>query len=387
MRLRSGIGMSTADEAAEAGRAAATAAVMELGGEATALIVVYASPSYDLPALLASIRKVTGQTHLVGATTGGHFANGTVHPVGQGVAVLALTAGPYHFGVASVSGISDDLDETGRRLSRESRAAAGATRHGAVLLFTDWLIGDQQQLIQGIYRVTGPRIPTVGGAAADLLTFGPTMVFHDDQVLERGAVTVWIGSEHPLKVVTRHGWEPIGMPMLVGRVDGTDLQELGGQPAAAAYFQQLGLPANSGESREDFWAVGLNHPLAVVQSDGSLLVRAVIGRTPNGTLTTTSQVPVGSVVHVTTGTTDALLDCIEPLVQDVLDDQPEAGVILTFSCVARAQIFGERKLEEPVRLQCSAGDVPTFGFWTFGEYGRTCGVLGTHNATITALAL
>jgi hypothetical protein len=380
--------MSDAVEASEAGHAAASAAVLGLDGETPSLVIVYASIQYDLHALLAAIRSVTGDATLVGATGAGQFANGTFQPIGApGVVVLALTAGPYTYGVASAASIAGDLDAIGQRLARESRAAAGGGAYGAVLLLSDWLIGDQQKLIQGIYRVTGPRVPTVGGCAGDNLDLGPTLVFHNNQVLEQGAVAVWIASEHPLKVVTHHGWEPLGIPMLVGRVDGTDLQELDGKPAALAYREQLGLPAEALASPAAFWTVGLRHPLAVIQPDGSLLIRAVIAKTQTDSLTTTSKVPVGCVVHVTTGTTDTLLGCIEPLAHEALDGRPDAGVLLAFSCVARAQVFGDRLAEESRMLQAEAGLVPTFGFYSYGEYGRTRGVLGTHNATLTALAL
>ena len=41
----------------------------------------------------------------------------------------------------------------------------------------------------------------------------------------------------------------------------------------------------------------------------------------------------------------------------------------------------------PAGTAASAGGVPTFGFYCCGEFARTAGVLGTHNATLTGLAL
>jgi hypothetical protein len=61
--------------------------------------------------------------------------------------------------------------------------------------------------------------------------------------------------------------------------------------------------------------------------------------------------------------------------------------LLAFSCAARAMIFRDRAPEEAARLQAAAGDIPTFGFYCCAEFARTAGVLGTHNATLTALAL
>jgi len=44
-------------------------------------------------------------------------------------------------------------------------------------------------------------------------------VFHNDKVIEEGAVALWIASEQPLRVMVQHGWEPIGVPMLVTRAE------------------------------------------------------------------------------------------------------------------------------------------------------------------------
>lgn len=387
MELRAGTGISDAADVAEAGRAAATAAVEALGGEAPALVIVFACIRYDLPALLEAIRRVTGSAQLVGATSAGQFAGGQYQPMGTGVAVLALSQGPYRFGVASCAVIGGKLDAAGQQIARESRQAAGPLSHGALLLFTDWLIGNQQELIQGIYRVTGPRVPTVGGAAGDVLDLQPTLVFHDDRILRDAAVAVWISSEHPLTVVTRHGWEPLGNPLLVTRATPTEVLELAGKPARVVYEEQLGYTAEAPLTTDRFQAEGLFHPLAVISSDGSLLVRAVIGPSEEGGLQTIAQVPAGCAVYVTTGSCDSLLGCVPAVAEEALAARPGARVLLAFSCVARAMVCGDRIAEEPRLLHEAAGGIPTFGFYTYGEYARTRGVLGTHTATITSLAL
>jgi hypothetical protein len=98
-------------------------------------------------------------------------------------------------------------------------------------------------------------------------------------------------------------------------------------------------------------------------------------------------VPAGSAVHVTSGSPDSLLGCIPAIVDECLEKRPEAGVLLAFSCAARAMVLGERTPEEPRLLQERAAGVPTFGFYTYGEFARTRSVLGTHTATLTAIAL
>ena len=196
MKMRSGTGISRMRDAAEAGREAAAAAVAGLAGELPALVIVFTTPRYDLPALLASIRSVTGDAHLIGATGSGEIVQGQHLGFGGGVGVLALTAGPYRFGVASADHIRGQLNQTGQAITRASRAEAGSSPHAVVLLLADCLAGDLQQLFQGAYRITGPKVSITGGAAGDELKFVRTCVFHDDRVVEEGAVALWIAKKY-----------------------------------------------------------------------------------------------------------------------------------------------------------------------------------------------
>ncbi|MFO1372542.1 MAG: FIST N-terminal domain-containing protein [Candidatus Competibacteraceae bacterium] len=387
MKMRAGTGISKARDAAEAGREAATAAVAGLAGESPALVIVFTTPRYDLPALLAGIRSVTGNAHLIGATGSGEIVQGQHLGFGGGVGVLALTAGPYRFGVASADHIRGNLDQAGQTIARASRAEAGPSPHAAVLLLADCLAGDLQQLFQGAYRITGPKVAITGGAAGDELKFVQTFVFHDDQVVEEGVVALWIASEQPLPVVVRHGWEPIGVPLLVTRAEGTEIIELGGRPAAIAYEEQLGL-APGQLSAAQFWDTSIYHPFGLLQYDGSTVIRVPRAKSEQGALRIQGCIPpAGSAVQVMSSSIEALLDVASEVASTALAAHPDAGVLLTFSCAARMKLFGERTAEEPRRLQAAAGEVPTFGFYCCGEFARTAGVLGTHNATLTALAL
>ena len=387
MKVRAGTGISKAQDSAEAGKEAAAAAVAALAGEPAALVMVFTTPRYDLPVLLAAIRSVTGNAPLIGATGSGEIVQGQYLGFGAGVGVLAMTAGPYRYGVASAAHIHGELDQAGQTIARQSRAQVGASPHGAMLLLVDSLAGDLQQLMQGVYRVTGPKVSIIGGAAGDKQKFIRTFVFHDDKVIEQGAVALCIASQHPLQVITRHGWEPIGFPMLVTRAAGTEIIEIGGRPAAVAYEEQLGLVPGQ-LSTEKFWGTSINHPFGLLQSDGSTVIRVARSKTEQGTLKIQGCVPpAGGAVQVMAGTADTLLRIVDEVATGALDANPEAGVLLTFSCAARATIFGARTPEEPQGLQAIAGDIPTFGFYCCGEFARTAGVLGTHNATLTALAL
>jgi hypothetical protein len=385
-RLAVGAGTCGLIDAFEAGKSAATDAVAQLRGAEPSLILVFCTPRFDLPALLAGIRSVTGSTLLVGGTGSGEIVGGKYLGFGGGLGVLALSAGPYKFAAASAGDITGSLDEVGQALARRSRDQAGPSAHSAALLITDSLLGDLQQFVRGVYRVTGPRVAFAGGAAGDEQRFVQSSVFHDDKVLHKGALVLWIASDRPLKIVTRHGWLPLSAPLLVTRAEGTEISELGGRSAALAYEEQLGLTEPL--KPEQFWGTSIWHPFGLLQPDGTHVIRVARTKTERGTLMIQGCVPtVGSAVQVMRGSVDSLLDVTEEVVEAALADAGEPSVLLAFSCAARAMIYRDRAPEEAARLQAAAGDIPTFGFYCCAEFARTAGVLGTHNATLTALAL
>lgn len=175
--------------------------------------------------------------------------------------------------------------------------------------------------------------------------------------------------------------------MIVTRAAGTEVFELGGRPAALAYEEQLGL-APGQLSAADFWGTSILHPLGLIQADASTIIRVARSKTPQGALCIQGCVPpTGSAVQVMAGTVESLLGVSDSVISELVQAEADASVILTFSCAARATIFKARVGEEARRIQQLAGEIPTFGFYCCAEFARSAGVLGTHNATLTAIAL
>jgi hypothetical protein len=381
------MGQSSLEHSFAAGREAALQALRALPAEKPALVIVYTTPKYELAALLAGIRSVTEEALLLGATGSGQITDGEYRGIGSGVAVLAMTAGDYRFGLASASHIRGDLDHAGQTLAREARAQAGSGKYGLIVLLADSLLGDLQNLVRGVYRVTGPHVPIVGGAAGDEQKFVATFVFHNGQVVEEGAVALWISSDRPFTVATRHGWQPLSAPILVTRSADFTIHSLAGRPAGTVFEEILGL--QPGQLPPDkFWETSLYHPLGILQPDGNCVIRVARSRTEDGSLKILGSCPpAGSAVQVMQGNSETLLGVVDDFVATAMHASPQPGVFLVFSCASRATVLKERASEEASRLYKAAGGVPVFGIYCCGEFSRTVSVLGTHNATLTGVVL
>ncbi|MGY1854974.1 FIST signal transduction protein [Modestobacter sp. SYSU DS0290] len=384
--LRHGTGLSSDPDATEAGRAAAAAAVAGLPSGSPALVLVYTSVRYDLTELLAGVRSVTGDAPLVGASSCGHFAGAQVAGPGTGVAVLVLAGGDYRFGVGWAEGMSTRPTEVGAEVVRAARAASGDhdLPHAALLLLTDGLVGGQQSVVAGAHRAAGASVPIVGGTAGDDWQLTRTSVLVDGAARTDVAVGVWIASPRPLHVATAHGWAPIGPPQLVTHAEQAVIHEIGGRPGAAVYGEAV--------DRDELLRRGLSeaavessYALGVLEPDGSHLVRAVF-TAESGDLTCFEPVPTFAAVQVMSAERDVLLSVVDDVAAQALTTGQER-VLLTFDCAARQSILGDDVVAEIDRLQRAAGEATAFGLYTYGEFSRSRGAGGVHNATLTALAL
>ncbi len=387
VKLRAASGSSEAADAVEAGTAAATKALAGLGGEQPAMVIVYASVRYDLPALLAAIRAVTGPVPLVGETSTGHFRGSDLTQPGSGVAVLAMTAGGYRFGVASVEHLSGGAEAAGATLARTSRAAAGDDLgpYATMLIFADGLAAEAQALVNGLHRVTGSTVPVVGGAAADDRQLSQTFVFHDDRALGDAAVAVWISADHPVPVAVGHGWQPIGLPLLVTRTEGPVVHEIAGRPAREVFEEHIRAANTQQLDRVRPGGYYSTHAFGLIEPDDTHLIRGVF-EGDDGLVHTFEPLPVYSAIQIVTCDEDDLLAVSEDVVERALAGR-DPSVLLVFSCIARLDLLRERGGEEAARLQAAAGELPIFGVYTYGEFARTTSVAGYHNSTVTAVAL
>jgi hypothetical protein len=358
-----------------------------LNGGRPAMIIVYASVRYDLPALLGAIRDVTGDVPLVGETSTGHFRGAVLTGPATGVAVLAMTSGPYRFGVASVETLSAEAEHAGMKLAGLARAAIGPERtpYATLVLFADGLATEHQALVGGIHRVAGAAVPIVGGGAADDRRLSQTFVFHDDRVLGDAAVAVWIGSDQPLRVTVGHGWHAIGLPLLVTKTNGQIVSEIADRPAREVFDEHIRRSDRTEPNRVGPGDYYSRHALGLIEPDGTHLVRGVfIG--DDEMIHTFVPLPVYAAVQVMACDEGELLAVSHDVAERAVAGR-DASVLLVFSCVSRLDVLQDRGAEEAIRLQAAAADVPIFGLYTYGEFARTSTVAGSHNSAVTAVAL
>ena len=198
-------------------------------------------------------------------------------------------------------------------------------------------------------------------------------------------------SEGPLGSGVRHGWRPVGEPMLVTGSAGNRVYTLDDRPALDVYLERLDAGEPEGLDEEGLTRLALTHPLGVSRPAGEEQVRFIGGGDfEDRSLACIAAVPQGALVWIMEGDAGSVLDATDGACRDslaALDGRPPLG-LLAFDCIARRGVLGEERIEAEIdRLAASAGGAPVAGFYTYGEIARTRGIRGFHNQTLVVLSI
>jgi hypothetical protein len=264
-------------------------------------------------------------------------------------------------------------------------------KYRALILLTDGLAGNQQEIVRGAHSVLGAGVPLVGGCAGDDLKMSRTFQLAGDQVVTNAVVAAALGSDAPLGIGVRHGWRRVGDPVLVTRSAGNWVFELDEQPALDVYLNRLAAPEAVRVDPAAFTRFAATHPLGLGRRSGEDHVR-FIGEAnfEDRSLGCIAEIPPAATAWFMEGDAESVIAATDSACEDALaplGDGSPLGLI-AFDCIARRGVLGDDGIRDEIgRLATAAGGAPVAGFYTYGEIARTHGAGGFHNQTLVVLAL
>ena len=325
---------------------------------------------------------------MIGCTTHGEIGPGG--PRDGSVTVAAIGGAGISVRTRTAENVAGRQREAGAEVAA-SAAELADHPHRVLVLLTDGLIRDQESIVRGAYGVVGAAVPMFGGASADGWRMTGGYLFGDDGVYTDAVMGVTIGSEAPLSVAVRHGWEHVGEPMIVTSAGNGRVYTLDDRPALDVYLDRLGAPPEAYVDEEALKQFALPRPLGVQRRSGvearNLSTEIDIeGRSIGGG----NAIDHGGLTWAMTGSEESIMVATDEACQaaiDGLQGVPPVG-LLTFSCAALRAVLGEEGIRrEGERIEKWADGVPFAGFYTYGEIARTRGIDGFHNQTLAVLAI
>ena len=380
------VGRAASADGFDAGRQAAADA---LAGPDPQLLLVFASEALDLPGVLSGIARSSPGTPVIGCSTAGEIASDG--PSDASVVVTAFGGSGFQVATAVAREASAQLREAGAEAASCLTQLNGAAPHRVLLMLTDGLAGDQQEIVRGAYAVAGATVPLVGGCAGDDLRMTATHQFFGTEVLQNAVVAAALASDAPMGIGVRHGWQPVGEPMLVTRSSFNRVLEIDDQPAVDVYLDRLDAPPEARTDPEAFTRFAATHPLGLASRRGEEQVRYVSAADfDDRSLVCIAEVPSGGLAWFMEGDDESVLAATDAACADALaplGDRRPLGMV-AFDCIARRGVLGDDGIRAEIdRVAGHSDGAPVSGFYTYGEIARTHGITGFHNQTLVVLAV
>ena len=357
--------------------AAAAELAAQLPADGLAMILVFASPSYDPQQFCTELAKVFGDTPICGCTTAGELS-----PDGWGdnsVVALGFSALDFTIVARPLLDLANFRMEDGRRVGSElrqelARNGNGGDEQSFGLLLIDGLCQREEAVMSSIYAALD-NIPVVGGSAGDGLRFEKTWVFHGGQAHTDAAVLILLKTSLPFRLFKCDNFEPSATKMVVTEADieRRIVKEINAEPAAEEYSRAVGIM----DTDLDMFSFA-SHPV-LVRAGGAYYARSIQQVNPDGSLNFFCAVDEGMVLTVANarnpvGTTQELFEETRAEIGDV-------SLYLGFECIFRRLDAEQHQFARDISQLYRENHV--VGFHTYGEQYRSMHV----NQTLTGVAI
>lgn len=374
--MRVGIGFSSKNNPAAAGQVASEQAVQQSGRPVITLVLT--TDNYDQERVLSAVKKVIGDSRLVGACVPGIIVNLRLHERGVGVCTISGE------GVEAVTHLQRNISQYSYRKGEKAGEALlekGGELPGTVLLFPDGFAANISGLLRGLYNVMGPAFEYIGGGSGDNLRFHTTYQFTEEGI-SSDAVAAAVVRGINFQVRLGHGWRPLGEPLTVTKAKGRKVYEIDGLPALERYSALVGARDKNG-----FPYYSMKYPLGLPAAGGEFIIRDPLKAEEDGSILFVTEVPENTITTIMEGDTASLVAAAEKVSQEALNTPVAPKILMVFDCVSRYLLMGKdfsREMEAVARS--IKADVPVIGMLSFGEISSISGTPLFYNKTIVAAA-
>ena len=221
-------------------------------------------------------------------------------------------------------------------------------------------------------------IPVWGGGAFGDNTF-TAYVFQKGEDFNTNGIVMTLFGGADFHVMNSYviGWRQLGSPLKVTRAEGKVLYELDGKPAYQIYQHYLRIPND-----EHIFYNALEFPFAVNHHD-RILLRHALSCGEDGSIVMSTDIPEGSVLHLTYGDPETILQNVKSCVEQLRPFAPE--VLSVFDCFGRKTFWGGTEGSRETKPLDKLA--PIYGFCTAGELIRWQGSMDHHNLSLVVAGM
>ena len=369
-------GFSAASDPAEAIREL----VDRIGQPAMALVVFFASPSYDRARLAEAIAAQLPGIEVIGCTTAGEITSEGYRE--NTITAVSFGRDDYKASIRLIPDLDRFRMEHGNEVVQDLFADLGmapltvrSIPHQTFgMLLIDGLSRQEEVVVSSISRFLDP-VPLFGGSAGDGLDFGVTWVFAHGAFHTNAAVLALIETSCAFSVFKFDHFRPTDKKMVVTEADPVRrlVMEINAERAAPAYAKMVGL-----DEHELGPMTFAAYPV-VVRVGGEYHVRSIQKVEDDGSLRFYCGIDEGLVLTVADG--DDIARNLDAALTGLAAELGSIDLILGFDCILRRLEAEQKQKSLDVSQVLKRHGV--VGFSTYGEQYRSMHV----NQTFTGVAI
>jgi hypothetical protein len=257
----------------------------------------------------------------------------------------------------------NDLDaEIGRQLPAPCAMAQKETQ----LIFVDGFTRQIEPLIDTLFDHQGVNINQIGAGAGSLSFVQKPCIISNKGLLQDAAQVIRLPLQSALGMA--HGWSIISESLKVTGSRKNEITHFDFRPAAEVYGEIVRRHGGRTPNPQDFLAIAKAYPLGIYKLGSEIVVRDPLARTPEGGITCTGEVAVGTFMHVLHGHPDGVIAAAAQAGL-MASEKGFAGQLRLFiDCLSRPLFLEQRGEEELLVVQ---GREPLVGVHAVGEICNT----------------
>jgi hypothetical protein len=313
----------------------------------------------DFSEILGKILREFPGIQLIGCTTDGEITRETGF-IEDSLALLLLSSDTLEFATAVATNLSQNAKNSFHAAYQEACRKL-STKPACAFTFPDGLTTIGIALDEAIRHAFGESFPVFGGTAGDHYLFSGCYQFHNDQVFSDAAPILLVAGEVRVTSAIRTGPIPTGLHFKLDRHENNIVYEIGGKTATSFFHEYLG----------DCYQEISEFPLAVYEKNEAdyYLRDPLYLDDEHGSVAFAGTFPEHCTVRLTFVSRNDVLAAAEQANLSILECKTgfDPELLLIFSCTWIRHILGSKTNDKFSLLQQAPGEVPFFGFYSYGE--------------------
>jgi len=387
-------GISQAKEHIQAVNEAVGHALIGLKNTPPSLAIIFTSSEFAHPLVLKATNNLLGEIPIIGSSSQGIITNKGIFNYGFAILLVSLSTQTF-FNTASVKNIDKESSlAAGENLATSLLYGFKNVHRSLSIIFSDKLITDGTNLINGVQEGLGRSFPLIGASSADNFAAQKTFQYINNELLSGSCSGILFGGKFNFGFGVKHGWLALGKMRIATESNNNVIHQIDGVPAAKLYEDYFAKDI-MGLAKE-LHKISISYPIGVyLPGEKEYLLRNIVSIKDDGSLVTRGDIPQGSKIRLMVSTKESRLGAVSQACQEAQKNLAglKAKFVIVFDSAARSLLLGRQNQAELEVIKEEFGkDTPIIGMYTNGEQAplKSINYLGRtyfHNQSINIIAI